>query len=151
MNKEKDRPEQTAAPREQGRGSEPEHDPRAPGSSAADEPGPFARARAALLTPVRWLRSRLTGGLRWLRRGLKRTLRPILGLLGQPRKERGFGFWWLVTTLLLAAAVAILVAALLTPVLGIVAFLIVVIWSLARSAGAGRGESRDAASAATTS
>ena len=51
-------------------------------------------------------------------------------------------FWWLVATLPLAGVVGLLVAALLTPVMGILAGLAVVVWLLIRKiTGNSRGES----------
>ena len=47
-------------------------------------------------------------------------------------KDRGFGFWWLAATAALALAVGLLVAVLLSPVIGIVAALVVGIWMLVR-------------------
>jgi uncharacterized membrane protein len=61
---------------------------------------------------------------------------------------RGFGFWWLVVTLLLAGIVGLLVAALLTPVMGLLAGLGVAVWFLIRkSAGNARDERGSAATA----
>jgi uncharacterized transporter YbjL len=47
-------------------------------------------------------------------------------------KDRGFGFWWLVATAVISLAVGLLVAALLSPVIGIVAALVVGIFMLTR-------------------
>jgi uncharacterized membrane protein len=60
-------------------------------------------------------------------------------------EDRGFGFWWLVVTAGLALAVGLLVAVLLSPVIGILAALIVGIWMLVR--GGRSSESRQMAKA----
>jgi UPF0716 family protein affecting phage T7 exclusion len=60
-------------------------------------------------------------------------------------KDRGFGFWWLVATIAIAVTIGLLVALVLSPVVGILAALIVGIWMLvrrARSARSGTGAGR---------
>lgn len=47
-------------------------------------------------------------------------------------KDRGFVFWWLVVTVAISLIIGLLVAALLSPVIGILAALIVGIWMLVR-------------------
>jgi uncharacterized membrane protein len=47
-------------------------------------------------------------------------------------KDRGFAFWWLVVTAAIALAIGLLVAALVSPVIGILAALGVGIWMLIR-------------------
>ena len=100
--------------------------------------------RDALLAPLRWLRDKAASASRWLRRRLRFRPSSIIDALRRWSKGRGFGFWWLVVTLLLAGVVGLLVAAILTPVMGILACLAVAIWLLIRkSTGNSRGESGD--------
>jgi hypothetical protein len=47
-------------------------------------------------------------------------------------EDRGFGFWWLMVTVAIALAIGLLVAVLLSPVIGILAALVVGIWILIR-------------------
>jgi MASE7 protein len=47
-------------------------------------------------------------------------------------KDRGFGFWWLMAMAAIALIIGLLVAALLSPVIGILAALVVAIWMLIR-------------------
>ena len=76
-----------------------------------------------------WVRAR-TGSPVRLARHLFRSARSLfMATIG---KDRGFGFWWLVVTAVIALAVGLLVAALLSPVIGIVAALVVGIWMLVR-------------------
>jgi hypothetical protein len=110
---------------------------------------------------LRWLGRQLRKAVHWVAKLLRAPLRPLartppwklaragLRLLGQalvwrrrPETKRGFGFWWLVVTLVIAVAVGLVVAALLTPVAGILAFLVVGIWALVRRLGS-RGDDRD--------
>ena len=87
-------------------------------------------------------------GSRWLRRRLRFAPSSILDVFRRWSNGRGFGFWWLVVTLLLAGVVGLLVAALLTPVMGILACLAVAVWFLIRK---GAGSSRDQRGSAATS
>jgi apolipoprotein N-acyltransferase len=84
--------------------------------------------------------------LPWVTRHLPAPLR-WLGRLLDPGRKRGFGFWWLVATLCVAVALGMVVALLLTPVAGLVAFLVVAIWALVRRH---RGKRDDAGRAAST-
>ena len=116
-----------------------------------DRPG----KRPGLLKPLRWLKdglSRAVGQVRDRVRASVRSIRSLLaravGWLGEKVKsrtrlvktlflaaigeDRGFGFWWLVVTVALALAIGLLVAVLLSPVIGILAALIVGIWMLVR-------------------
>ena len=86
-------------------------------------------------------------GSRWLRRRLRFAPSSILDVFRRWSNGRGFGFWWLVVTLLLAGVVGLLVAALLTPVMGILACLAVAVWFLIRK---GAGNSRDQRGSAAT-
>jgi hypothetical protein len=99
--------------------------------------------------PLRWLRGKLSSAVGWVRAQVGSSARLIRSLL--PRavgwlraqtksparllkslfmptigRDRGFGFWWLVVTV----AIGLLVAVLLSPVIGILAALIVGIWML---------------------
>lgn len=74
--------------------------------------------RAEVGSPVRLARS--------LFRSAKSVFMATIG------KDRGFGFWWLVVTAAIATTVGLLVAVLLSPVIGIVAALVVGIWMLIR-------------------
>ena len=109
-----------------------------------------SRGGSALLAPLRWLGRKLSGLVRWAARQLRAPLRPIARLLALrwvvkhvpaplrwlgrliAGRERGFGFWWLVVTLGIAVALGLVVALLLTPVAGLIAFLLVGIWALVR-------------------
>ncbi len=106
---------------------------------------------ARLSKTVRRVRARVTAWTRSLRSLSSRTVRRVRATVGSPfrlarflfrsaksvfmatiGKDRGFGFWWLVVTAVIALAVGLLVAALLSPVIGIVAALVVGIWMLIR-------------------
>ena len=71
---------------------------------------------------VRWLTEKLGGPARVI----KSLVRTIIG------EDRGFGFWWLVATAAIGLAIGLLVAALLSPVIGIIAALVVAIGMLVR-------------------
>ena len=123
-------------------------EPPRPTGEPHDQPGSRG---SPLLAPLRWLARKLAGLGRWAAKRLQAPLRPVARLL-MPRwvakhvpaplrwlgrllasgRERGFGFWWLVATLAVAVALGLVVALLLTPVAGLVAFLIVAIWALVR-------------------
>jgi hypothetical protein len=111
-----------------------------------------------LLVPLRWLRRKLSGAVRWvaklLRAPLRATIRiplwlltrlPFRGLVGalmRPRGKRGFGFWWLVATVAIAGAVGLIVGALVTPLAGILAFVAVGIWSMVCRVSGRRAEAK---------
>ena len=103
--------------------------------------------RDALNAPLRWLRQMFARGSRWLRRRLRFAPSSIRDAFRGWTHGRGFGFWWLVVTLLLAGVVGLLVAALLTPVMGILACLAVAVWFLIRK---GAGDARDERGSAAT-
>jgi len=86
--------------------------------------GNLLRSVISSLPPrvVRWLTEKLGGPARVV----KSLIRTIIG------EDRGFGFWWLVATAAIGLAIGLLVAALLSPVIGIVAALVVGVWMLAR-------------------
>jgi hypothetical protein len=69
----------------------------------------------------------------WLRGQIGPPARLVRSLfMAAIAKDRGFGFWWLVAMAAIALAIGLLVTVLLSPVLGIIAALIVAIWMLAR-------------------
>lgn len=92
------------------------------------------RVRAAVRSPVRLAK--------YLFRFAKSLVMAAIG------EDRGFGFWWLVATVAIALAVGLLVAALLSPVIGILAALVVGIWMLIRRNRS--SQSRKAATAGLT-
>ena len=113
--------------------------------------GDFGRRGFLLWAPVRWLSRKLSGLARWAAARLRAPLRPVARVLALhwatthapapmrwvarlflPGRERGFGFWWLIGTLAVAAVLGVTVALLLTPLAGLIALLVVAIWSLAR-------------------
>ena len=137
---------------------EQQHNAHAASNSAGTEPdgrpkaasGNPSRARAegwrdTLSAPLRWVRKMFARASRWLRRRLKFAPAAMLDMFRRLSSGRGFGFWWLVVTLLLAGVVGLLVAALLTPVTGILACLVVAVWFLIRKS---TGNSRDQRAAA---
>ena len=95
---------------------------RARAGSGEGAGGRFERLRDALVTLLRRLGEKAASASRWLRRRLRFGLSSILDTFRRWSKGRGFGFWWLVVTLVLAGVVGVLVAALLTPVMGILAW-----------------------------
>ena len=99
--------------------------------------GNFLRSVIRSLPPriVKWLTEKTGTPARLV----KSLFRAIAG------EDRGFGFWWLVATAAIGLAIGLLVAALLSPVIGIVAALVVGIWMLARRSRS--SESRDTAEA----
>lgn len=112
---------------------------------AADREKPAAR----LFAPFQWLGRKLRSAVRWAAKLFapigrtsvwklaRRGLRLLAGALVRrrpPETKRGFGFWWLVVTVAIAGAVGLIVAALLTPVAGIIALLVVGIWAAIRRA-----------------
>jgi hypothetical protein len=109
-------------------------------SASDDEKGPLASVIDALLSPLRWVYSKVTSGLESLRTRLRTLLKEGVGGFGG-----GFGFWWMATTILLAGFVGLLVAILVSPVMGVVAFLVVAIGSLL--AGSDSEEDTDTATA----
>jgi len=78
-----------------------------------------------------------------LARGALRLLAGVVLRRRPPDSRRGFGFWWLVGTVAIAGTVGLIVAVVLSPVAGIVAFLVVGVWALisrARSSHADQGD-----------
>ncbi len=99
-----------------------------------------SRVRARVAAWTRSVRSLPSRAVRLVRAGAGSPVRVARYLFRSAKslfmatigKDRGFGFWWLVVTVVIALAVGLLVAALLSPVIGIVAALVVGIWMLVR-------------------
>ena len=125
-----------------------------------DHAGPGAR----LAKPFGWLRARLSRAadrVRTTLRSIRAALSRAAGRLSAQIKsgahsvktaflatigeDRGFGFWWLVVTAAITLAIGLLVAVLLSPVIGLLAALIVGIWMLVR--GGRSSQSRQTAKA----
>jgi hypothetical protein len=107
---------------------------------------------------LRWLRTKLSRAAGQVRARVRDSARSVIrfvlpraaswlrGKIGSPvrlvksvfmatiGKDRGFTFWWLAVTAAVAVAVGLLVAALLSPVIGVLAALAVGIWMLFRRA-----------------
>ena len=126
--------------------SERDGDPRA--ASGKPARGRLESLRHALEWPLRWLREMFARGSRWLRRRLRFAPSSIRDAFRGLTTGRGFGFWWLVVTLLLAGVVGLLVAALLTPVMGLLACLAVAVWFLIRKGAGNARDERDSAATA---
>jgi hypothetical protein len=89
-----------------------------------------ARARDSARSVIRSLLPRAVG---WLRGKIRSPVRLIHSVfMATIGKDRGFGFWWLVVTVAISLIIGLLVAALLSPVIGILAALAVGIWMLIR-------------------
>ncbi len=89
-----------------------------------------ARARDSARSVTRSLLPRAVG---WLRGKIRSPVRLIKSVfMATIGKDRGFAFWWLVATAAIALIIGLLVAALLSPVIGILAALVVGIWMLIR-------------------
>ena len=71
---------------------------------------------------VGWLRGKIGSPVRLIKSVFMATI----------GKDRGFTFWWLVVTAAIALIIGLVVAALLSPVIGILAALGVGIWMLIR-------------------
>ena len=104
-----------------------------------------SRRSSRLFMPLRWLRRKLSSAVGWVRAQIRSPARLVKSVLATIGKDRGFGFWWLVVTAAIALTVGLLVAVLLSPVIGILAALIVGIWMLVR--GRRSSQSREAVSA----
>ena len=101
-----------------------------------------SRRSSRLFMPLRWLRRKLSSAVGWVRAQIRSPARLVKSVLATIGKDRGFGFWWLVVTAAIALTVGLLVAVLLSPVIGILAALIVGIWMLVR--GRRSSQSREA-------
>ena len=95
--------------------------------------GAARRVRAQARSSARLIRSLLRRAGGWVRGRISSPVRLIKSLfMATVGKDRGFGFWWLVVTAAIALAIGLLVAALLSPVIGVLAALTVGIWMLIR-------------------
>ena len=118
--------------------------------------------RAGSFAPLRWLRTKLSKAVGQVRARVRDSARSVIRFLlpravdwlrGKIRspvrliksvfmatigKDRGFAFWWLVVTAAIAVTIGLLVAALLSPVIGILAALAVGIWMLIRRSRSSR-------------
>lgn len=93
----------------------------------------IGRVRARARASARSMRSLLSRAVGWLRDKIRSPVRLIKSLfMATIGKDRRFGFWWLVVTAAIALTIGLLVAVLLSPVIGILAALIVGIWMLVR-------------------
>ena len=113
--------------------------------------------RAQIKSPARLVETLLPGAAGWLRAQIKSPVHLIKSLfMATIGKDRGFGFWWLVAMVAIALAIGLLVTVLLSPVLGILAALIVGIWMLvsrsrsSQSLKTNSGSATDSASPAAT-
>jgi hypothetical protein len=89
-----------------------------------------ARVRDSARSVIRVVVRRAAG---WLRGKLGSAVRLVKSVvMATTGSDRGFAFWWLAVTAATALAVGLLVAALVSPVLGIVAALAAGIWMLIR-------------------
>jgi len=112
--------------------------------------------RPRSFAPLRWLRTKLSTAAGQVRARVRDSARSVIrfvlpravgwlrGKIGSPvrvvksafmatiGKDRGFTFWWLVATATIALIIGLLVAALVSPVIGIVAALAVGFWMLIR-------------------
>jgi hypothetical protein len=85
------------------------------------------------------IRSLLPRAVGWVRRKTGSPVRLIKSVfMATIGKDRGFAFWWLVVTTAIAVTIGLLVAALLSPVIGILAALVVGIWMLIRRSRSSR-------------
>jgi hypothetical protein len=92
-----------------------------------------ARVLGRAMNVLRSAISLLPRAAHWLRGQIGPPVRLVKSLfMATIAKDRGFGFWWLVAMAAIALAIGLLVTVLLSPVLGIIAALIVAIWMLAR-------------------
>ena len=95
-----------------------------------------ARARDSARSVIRFL---LPRAVDWLRGKISSPVRLIKSVfMTTIGKDRGFTFWWLVVTAAIAVTIGLLVAALLSPVIGILAALAVGIWMLIRRSRSSR-------------
>jgi MFS superfamily sulfate permease-like transporter len=69
----------------------------------------------------------------WLREKIGSPVRLVKSVfMATIGKDRGFTFWWLMMTAAIALIIGLLVAVLVSPVIGIIAALVVGIWMLIR-------------------
>jgi hypothetical protein len=112
--------------------------------------------RPRSFAPLRWLRTKLSRAAGQVRARVRDSARSVIrfvlpraaswlrGKIGSPvrlvksvfmatiGKDRGFTFWWLMMTAAIALIIGLLVAVLVSPVIGIIAALVVGIWMLIR-------------------
>lgn len=106
----------------------------------------LSRAAGRVRTVARSIRSSLSRAVGWLTDQIKSQARLIKTLLlAAGGEDRGFRSRWLVVTVAIALAIGLLVAVLLSPVIGLIAALIIGIWMLVR--GGRSAESRHTAKA----
>lgn len=92
-----------------------------------------SRVRTLVTASARSVRASLSRAAAWLRDQAGSPVRLARSLVTAAiGKDHGFGFWWLVATAAIALGVGLLVAALLSPVIGLIAALVVGIWMLVR-------------------
>jgi ABC-type multidrug transport system fused ATPase/permease subunit len=104
------------------------------------------RLRSMATATARAVRSLASSAVDWVRAEVRSPVRLAKSLfMATIGKDRGFGFWWLMAMAAIAVAIGLLVAVLLSPVIGIVAALVVGIWMLIRRSRSSR--SRDTAMA----
>jgi ABC-type multidrug transport system fused ATPase/permease subunit len=104
------------------------------------------RLRSMATATARAVRSLVSSAVDWVRAEVRSPVRLAKSLfMATIGKDRGFGFWWLMAMVAIAVAIGLLVAVLLSPVIGIVAALVVGIWMLIRRSRSSR--SRDTAMA----
>jgi hypothetical protein len=102
---------------------------------------PIREVTSALLRPIREVTSALLRPIRELARSPFRLAKTVfMATIG---KDRGFGFWWLIATLALAVAIGLLIAVVLSPVLGLLAAIVVAIWMLVARSRSDSGEADD--------
>jgi hypothetical protein len=89
-----------------------------------------ARVGDSARSVIRFVVRRAAG---WLRGKLGSAVRLVKSVvMAAAGDDRGFAFWWLVVTAAIALAIGLLVAALVSPVIGIVAAVAAGIWMLIR-------------------
>jgi len=93
------------------------------------------RLRSMATAVTRSVRSAVASAVNSVRAELRSPVRLAKSVfMATIGKDRGFGFWWLMAMAAIAVTIGVLVAVLLSPVIGIVAALVVGIWMLVRRA-----------------
>jgi hypothetical protein len=89
-----------------------------------------ARVRDSARSVIRFVLPRAAS---WLRGKIGSPVRLVKSVfMATIGKDRGFTFWWLMMTAAIALIIGLLVAVLVSPVIGIIAALVVGIWMLIR-------------------